>query len=135
MRQIKRTKEERLIHQLNSRNRIEHYRALRTISESGGPGAVPLLSKILKSKSTAKEKIRAAWAIRRIAYRTGIYYDGINLLENISNNDPSSLVRIIARCVRERIAGDCLITMCPSSNIDERILVSPKKKITPDFKC
>jgi len=133
MLQVVRTKEEQLTRRLNSRSHAECYTALRTISERGGPGAVPLLSSVLEGKATVKEKIRAALAIRKIAYRTGIYYEGITALENASHDDQPASVRSAARRSRERIAGDRFIATSPGCAIDERILVSRKEKRTPDF--
>jgi hypothetical protein len=133
MRQAARKKEEQVIRQLNGRSHAERYGALRTISERGGPGAVPLLSGILKGKATAKEKIRAAWAIRRIAYRTGIYYEGITALEHASYGDQPASVQSVAKRIRQSIAGDRFIATSPGCAIDDRILVSPKEKRTPDF--
>jgi len=94
---------------------------------------VPLLSSVLEGKSPVKEKIRAAWAIRRIAYRTGIYYEGITALESASCGDQPKSVQMAARRIRERIAGDRFIATSPGCAIDSRIIVSPNEKRTPDF--
>jgi len=136
MGQARLTKEGRVIKQLRSRDHAERYGALRTLSERGGPGAVPLLSSILESKAPTKEKIRAAWAIRRVAYRTGIYYEGIAALENASYGEQPASVQSVAKRIRERISGSCFLATSPGNAIDDRILVSPREKRTPDFlKC
>lgn len=133
MRQAIRTKEDRIIQQLNSRSHSGRCMALRTISERGGPGAVILLSNVLERKSLIKEKIMAARAIGRIANRTRIYYEGITALENASHDDQPASVRSVARHIRERIAGNSIITTCPGCAVDKRILVGRNEKKTPDF--
>lgn len=124
--------EQKILSQLKSKDKGVRYKALLTLSKFGGPGAVPLLSHILEGKSSAKEKIKAARVIWRIAYRTGIYYEGISALDRIYEHDPRQSVQMAARHARERIAGFCLIRIFPGCKIDNRILASPNEVRSPD---
>ncbi|VVB73296.1 Uncharacterised protein [uncultured archaeon] len=126
-------REKEVMGQLRSGDRAERRKALNAISRFGGPGAVPLLSDVLEGKGTAEEKIAAARAIRGIAYRTGMYHEGISALERAANGDHPPSVQKAARWARERIAGACLIATSPGCVIDRRVIVPQKEKRTPDF--